>query len=148
MSIPLCGLHPLLGVDDQHRVAYRIQVHGELLYSAQYGRVQKRNSFTVRYKYVNNILQYETVQYYIVSSSETVLAVIKNFTSSTTCQMEFDLSTDVLNDVTGAARPVAMEPDSQIVITSAECIQEKCLLVDVGFRNKYIVCFPNRVHLD
>ena len=142
------GLDPLLKENERHRVAYRIFVHGEIIYSSQYGRVKKRNSYTVQYKDMNNDTHYGSVQYFIVASEEIVLAVLHEMSSVSTYQDEFDLSTDELNSTAGAAKVVGDPHHGSVIVTSVKCIQDKCLLIDVGTLNKYVVSFPNKVHLD
>ena len=130
-------------------MAYRVEVNGILIYSAQYGRVKKRNSYTIAYRDINSVLQYGLVQYYIIASDDLILALIQSLCpTAMPYQKEFQLTTDAMNSVPAAALPVKVDPNFPLVVTSVECIQQKCLLIDVGSSVKYVVSFPNTIRLD
>ncbi len=133
---------------DRIQVAYRVEINGDLIFSAQYGRVKKRNSYTIAYRDVNSVVRYG-LQYYIIASDDLILALIQSLCpTATTYQGEFQLTTNAMNSVPGTAVPVKVDPNAPLVVTSVECIQQKCLLMDVGLLVKYVVSFPNTIRLD
>ena len=146
--VTLSGLDPVIGVNERCQIAYRIEVRNEVIYSSQYGRVTNRKSHTICYKSIDNDVCYGSVQYFILAN-ETVLVVMHPMRiSALTYQQEFHLSSATLNSVTGAAKAGGDADSSTVVVTCVECIQHKCLLIDVGSVNKYVVSFPNSLHLD
>ena len=56
-------------------VFYRLSLNRTLYYSAKYGRVKKRNSFTVKYISNDGNIAYGQIQYYVCNAL--MLAVIK-----------------------------------------------------------------------
>ena len=115
---------------------YRLLLRGETYYSLKYGRVTKRNSYTVLY---NGSHYGFIVCYYFVSGCPVALVKELECASST-------------SSCIGGSSPVVgicavSETDNYSVI-SVNSIVEKCVCVSVGVACKYIARFPSRIIAD
>lgn len=150
LRVHLSGVDPspLLTVEQYVKTFYRVEVNGRLIFSAQYGRVKRRNSYTVLYKSSYNEKQYGLIQYFVLTENNGVLAVLQALQkTSVPLQSEFQLTSNVLNNVFSAATPVLPRPTVYDVV-SVDAIVEKCIFIDTGGPSKYVVRFPNSITAD
>ncbi len=120
------------------QVFYRLQKNNTTFYSAKYGRVKKRNSYTVTY-YSDNEILFGQIQYFIHFSTHQ-LAVLKQLTLLTTSLTQhFSLTTDAM-DHRPLLCPCTIGTDLVVVHTSA--LNTKCLFVHFDSR-MYVATFPS-----
>ena len=144
--LSLCGFPPI--IQDRVQVFYRAEICGQLFYSANYHRVKHRNSYTILYRDGHNQERFSLVQYYFMTTSNVVLAVVQVLkTIDITRHNEFQLTSPEINKVYSAALPVTFQPCS-IDITDLHSIQEKCLYIDSDLPNTYVVRFPHSLLTD
>ena len=112
------------------QVFYRLRRCNEVFYSAQYGRVKKRNSFTVVYSCGDGLRKFGFIQYFYIIE-EKIFALIQVVTLlQTTCKEHFQISTDCLDEVI-----VPVSSCSQFEVVPVCRISAKCVCVN----NVYIV---------
>ena len=122
-------------------VFHRVELNGSLYYSAHYGRVTHRNSYTIAYMH-SGCRSFGQIQYYIaIPQLNTILVVVQKcvFTLET-AQQHFDLSTPAVC-TPNLLHIVTVSPS--VTVVKANTIERKCLFMDFGSPTKYIICVPS-----
>ena len=109
------------------QVFYRVDLNGNLYYSARYRRVRHRNSYTIAYEHAG-CLSFGQIQYYIaISQLNTILVVVqKCVLTSETAQQHFNLSTSAIC-TPDLFHFVSVSPSATVIDVSM--IKQKCLLI-------------------
>lgn len=85
-------------VNERAWVFYWLEVNGQLFYSAQYGCMHKRNSYTIMYTDVTGQRKFGFVQYFIVTPGDVVLVVVRTLVQlGVTCQEHFQLTSPAVD---------------------------------------------------
>ena len=122
---------------------HRIEIRGTVLYTRQYKRVKKRNSYTIVYD-KNNSKQFGSIEYFVFIH-EKVVAVLKPILPlNVNCKEHFNLSTTILDEIS-FVHPVYVS--HTFTFCFVEEIVSKCLFVDFNL-DKYIVQFPSSLLFD
>ena len=130
-------------VNERARVFYRLEVNGQLFYSAQYSRIHKRNSYTIMYTDVTGQRKFGLVQYFI-TPGDVVLAGVRTLVQlGVTCQEHFQLTSPAVDK----ASKFTLVRDSEVLdVTSVDCIQ-KCMYISFSSSPiKYVIAFPDVLH--
>ena len=123
---------------------YRIQLRGTIFYSRQYGRVTKRNSYTVMYQdRTKQCKQYGAIDY-LLYVKKSILAILKPLCPTPgSCRDHFDINTSILDLHKFLHRFI----EDGYVVCLAEDIMNKCVFLDFDCA-KYIVTFPSCIMFD
>lgn len=134
-----------ISVTERARVFYRLEVNGQLFYSAQYSRVHKRNSYTVVYTNPSGQKRFGLIQYFIlIVPGDVVLAVLKTLVPlSLTAQEHFQLTSPAIDK----ASKLTLVRDSGVLdVTSVDSIQ-KCIYISfTSSPTRYVMAFPDVLH--
>ena len=125
---------------------YRIQFRGTVFYSRQYGRVKKRNSYTIMYyDRTNQCKKFAAIEYFLYIKKR-IIAVLKPLCPAPcgSCKDHFDLCTSIV-DTLSFLHPVSFEDGC--VVCFAEDILSKCLFLDFD-HVKYVLTFPSSLMFD
>jgi hypothetical protein len=129
----------------QFTALYRIQLRGTIFYSRQYGRVTKRNSYTVMYQdRTKQCKQYGAIDYFLYVRRGIVAVLEPLCPTPGSCRDHFDVNTGIL-DLHKFLHPVSFEDGC--VVCLAEDIMNGCLFLDFDCA-KYIVAFPSCMVFD
>lgn len=125
---------------------YRVEFKGIILYSRQYQRVKKRNSYTVSYRDVSGSTSFALIDYFVFVHNK-VIAILKPLqTIETTCKEHFKLTTSAL-DAVGHIVPVQID-ESSVCVCFLEQILSKCLFLSFNSAVQYVVSFPCTILFD
>ena len=113
----------------------------QILYSAHYTRVPKRNSFTVFFKDENECLLFGQIQYFVVFAGD-CKAVVKLLTSFDDPQVYFQLTFTSLNKHLFPVRCTDL-----IKIVPVSNIKDKCIFMNMD-NNSYIARFTSQISFD
>lgn len=132
----------LLGTADCVPAFYRLlSADNQLFYASQYGRVKKRNSYTIGFTDENEAsLMFGQIQYFTLSAGDPV-AVVKIFATSENTQDHFQLTCDSLN-----SRLIPVCPLNTTQLVPVTKIKEKCIFISLN--NCYIARFTSSISLD
>ena len=126
---------------------YRVEVDGNTYYSALYGRVQKRNSYTVAYQGIGGETKFGLVQYYFIIPNQHItspLVVIKTIEMlSQSCQSYFGSLEPAVNNI---KKIFPVRESSSCDVTDVSRIISKCLYISFSgeCNDKCIFQFPNQ----
>lgn len=122
------------------RVFYRVELNGCLIYSACYGRVKNRNSYSISYEVCDHQC-FGQIQFFVaVPELDSVLAIVQKLVPiSETVQQHFGLSTPAICTQGGICCVTRL---SSVVVIDVNMIKRKCLCVDVGCPTMYVFCVP------
>ena len=126
-------------------VFYCLSFNGETFYSAQYGRVKSRNSYTVMYHNESEESALGQIQFYILLPNKTrALAVVKELVQSITdtAQLHFGLNSSTLDHTFKV-----VEPSTTVNLIDVTSIKHKCLYMDLISGCKYAIHVPSCVIL-
>ena len=120
---------------------YRLELKGTVLYSRQYQRVQKRNSYTISYHDVDGSKKYAFIDYFVYVYNRVVSVLIPLHPIQTTCKDHFKLSLDAVRHIT------TVQTQNSVCVCFTENILAKCL--SVSFQSvEYVVEFPSSILFD
>ena len=119
-----------LALPEMVQVFHRAELHGQVFYSQEYGRVKSRNSYTVAYKEEDQS-RFGLIQYFFLVS-HVVFAVIKPLAQQRG-------SIDFLHPCRSS--PVCVNETDRLVIVNAEFLLEKVLFI-VTPLSKFVIKFP------
>ena len=119
---------------------YRAIIKNELFYSAEYGRVKTRNSYTVAY-IEENMIKYGLVQYFLLFNTQ-ALAAVKPLQLVRTAQAQFRVCVEVLDSI---FFPVAVV--DSLCFIPVNSIVSKQLFINFDSCDAYVVVFPTCVHI-
>ena len=117
------------------QIIYRLKLRKQLLYCSQYGKVKKRNSYTISYQSSTGQVKFGLVKCYIYCDH--TFAVVTQLKKAGTCKQQFKIDSDAL-DISGALFPVTAVGDDEIIF--AEQILSKCMHIDI-VEHQYIATF-------
>lgn len=118
---------------------YRLQIGGTILYSRQYKRVKKRNSYTISYRDANGIKKYAFIDFFVYLHNKIACVLIPLQAMPITCKEHFKLTTGCLDDI-GHLIPVQIQ--NSVCLCFSEEILAKCLFV--SFQSvHYVLEFPS-----
>ena len=132
---------PAVPPDKRVQVFYRLRQSGQLYYSSKYGRVKKRNSFTILYRKNENILCGHIQQFMIVHGHP--LVVVNTIVLKDSCHSHFGLVIKTLDKV---LFPVQKTLSIDVIHISE--IVEKCIYIATSDDQVYVSTFPNHVVID
>ena len=126
------------------QVFYRVMKGGNMLYSAKYGRVRNRNSYTVSYIGKTGERKFGAIQYFFSPNTAAVLVLLKVLVPrGGSLQHHFntdDCSVDSLKFL------VPVQESEVFDVTDLSKVVEKCLFIRVSNEDVYIAFFPHKLH--
>ena len=111
-----------------------------MFYSAQYSRVQKRNSYTIAFKDDSDTLKYGQIQYFTVCSGIAV-GIVKLLKINETSRNCFKLT---FNSLDFRVFPVCVS--NVIKVVPVHMIKEKCIFISLS--KCYIDRLTSKVCMD
>ncbi len=115
---------------------YRLQLDNQVFYSSEYGRVKKRNSYTVLYKSGSGT-KFGLIKHYIYLNH--VFLLVKQLkVLPVTCQQRFKIDADAM-DIVSRVLPVTVG-DPEII--SVQQVVSKCMYIDM-LHHQYVAKFPS-----
>ena len=125
---------------DHLTVYYRLQKMNQLIYSALYDRVKKRNSYTVCFIDCGT-LKFGQIQFFFTLSGNPVAAV-KLLETDHSAQHHFQLTFNALD-----SRIFLVKRVEVLKVIPVQCIKEKCVFIDLQ-DNLYVARFTTAVSMD
>ena len=115
-----------------------------MYFSARYGRVHARNSYTVAYRCQNGTRRFGLVEYYFVlpELGGTALVVVKQLeVVSISRQAHFGVTDPAINHISNI---IPVQESSRWDVTDLKRIETKCLFISFpsGCSDKYVILFP------
>ncbi len=136
--------HGIQGVPSTIQVFYRLQLCTEIFYSRKYGRVKKRNSYTVAYNSITTEqLRFGEIIFFFVINGIPFATINEFKTEQAVEHFQLPLDFSILN---GIIYPVVTRCSIATVI-KAESISYKCVCTDVRCKT-YVVLFPCKISCD
>lgn len=127
-----CGMAVTLSDGCKVQTFFRLLIRDNLYFSKNYGRVKKRNSYTIIYKisgkrFCGIILYFFNIQgHYLAVVTKLELQVVPSFTGVPTFR----------------TTPAGYD------VFSVSCIEQKCLYMNTAESGQYISCFPCNLRSD
>lgn len=129
-----CGVSQLCS-DTRIQAFYKAKIKNCIYFSACYGRVCKRNSYTVSYQ-TAGLEVFGMIQFFTIPLLSTPLVVIKRLeTITVSSQDHFNLTDPVIGNI---------DQTGELYVTELKNIERKVLYVHFpsGFTDRYICLFP------
>lgn len=138
-----CGVSRLHS-DTRVQAFYKAKIGNCIYFSANYGRVCKRNSYTVLYKKAG-VEEFGMIQFFFtIPLLSMPLVVIKRLESITvSSQDHFDLTDPAIGSIDHI---IPVEETGELYVTELKSIERKVLYIHFpsGFSDKYICLFPTQ----
>lgn len=138
VNLWLCA-HGRDPVNGAVQVFYRLLLRQQVYFSSCYGRVRRRNSFTILYKDSSSSSQLGLIRLFLYISPHTMVVVERLQRLAVTCRQHFLLQTDAL-DLVHLSGVFPVKDSGNIDVISPTDIHSKCIYLDVG--TKYVGVFP------
>ena len=142
--IHFCGQSASCSEDTRVQTFYRVEINGRMYFSARYGRVHARNSYTVAYRCQDGTRRFGLVEYYCVLPElvGTALVVVKQLEILPISRhTQFGVTDSAINHV---ANIIPVQESLRWDVTDLNKIESKCLFINFpsGCNDKYVIIFP------
>lgn len=142
--IHLIGQHASCSQDTRVQTFYRVEINGRVYFSARYGRVHARNSYTIAYRCENGTQRFGLVEYYFVlpELSGTALVVVQQVeVLLISRQAHFGVTDPAINHINNI---IPVQESSRWDVTDLKRIESKCSFISFpsGCNDKFVIHFP------
>ena len=134
-------------IPDTVQTFYRLQQGNSIFYSKRYGKVKKRNSYTVLFKNTASKEQFGQILYFLLIDN-LPFAVLQPFAIHTNATDHFNLPQPDCTPLNSKLFIVPQESDINYVAVPVNHIISKSVFVDIGSHNSYVICFPTHLTID
>ena len=134
-------------IPDTVQTFYRLQRGNSMFYSKRYGKVKKRNSYTVLFKNTASKEQFGQILYFLLIGN-LPFAMLQPFAIHTTATDHFNLPQPDCTPLNSKLFIVPQESDIINVAVPVNHIISKSVFVDIGSHNSYVLCFPTHLTID